>query len=94
MAAIVDTTDSLDMAKLCKGLKENLPSYAIPLFVRVMTAVPLTGTFKLKKTDLQQDGFNIQKIKDKLFLYDAKNVTYVQLSNEKYDDIMSGKIRL
>ncbi|CAH1365871.1 unnamed protein product [Tenebrio molitor] len=94
MVALVDNTKTLDLDKLCKGLKDNLPSYAVPLFVRVMDSVPMTGTFKLKKTDLQQEGFDIEKVKDRLFLYDAKNVTYVELTHNKYNDIMTGKIRL
>lgn len=54
----------------------------------------MTGTYKLKKNDLQQEGFDLEKIKDKLFLYDAKNVDYVELTRDKYDDIITGKIRL
>ncbi|RZC37226.1 long-chain fatty acid transport protein 4-like [Asbolus verrucosus] len=94
MVAIVDSQNTLDMGKLCRGLKKNLPSYAVPIFVRVMDSVPMTGTFKLKKTDLQQEGFNCDKIKDKLFLYDVKNVTYTKLTKDKYDDIVTGKVRL
>ncbi|XP_044265239.1 long-chain fatty acid transport protein 4-like [Tribolium madens] len=41
-----------------------------------------------------KEGFNLDKIEDKLFLYDAKNVDYVELTKEKYHDIMTGKIRL
>ncbi|EFA06666.2 long-chain fatty acid transport protein 4 [Tribolium castaneum] len=94
MVAIVDRNNTLNMKQFCLGLKNNLPSYAVPIFVRVMTTVPMTGTYKLKKTELQKEGFNLEKIQDKLFLYDAKNVDYIELTKEKYHDIMTGKVRL
>lgn len=52
------------------------------------------GTFKMKKTDLQQDGFNPGIIKDKLYYLDTKNGQYVALTEEIYDKINSGQIRL
>lgn len=94
MAAIVDPTDSLDKELLCKKLKENLPSYAFPIFLRVMKSVPLTGTYKLKKVDLQKDGYNVNEIEDKLYFYNAKLNKYEQLTKEIYDNIISGKVRL
>lgn len=94
MAAIVDPTDSLDKDLLCKRIKENLPSYAVPLFLRVMKSVPLTGTFKLKKVDLQKDGYDINQVQDKLYFYNAKLSKYEPLTKEIYDCIISGRLRL
>lgn len=94
MAAIVDPNGSLDTDLLCKRLKENLPSYAVPLFLRVMKSVPLTGTFKLKKVDLQRDGYDITRTEDKLYFYNAKANKYDPLTKEVYDSIVSGRARL
>lgn len=94
MAAIVDTTDSLDKDELCKKMKENLPSYALPIFLRVMKSVPLTGTYKLKKVDLQKDGYDINRIEDKVYFYNAKLNKYEPLTKEIYGNIISGKVRL
>lgn len=94
MAAIVDESNSLNLIELAKGLRKNLPAYACPVFLRIMPEVPLTGTFKLKKVDLQADGFNINKIKDKLYYYDPKASAYVPLTEKLYKDIMDGIIRL
>lgn len=94
MAAIVDPTDSLDKELLCKRMKENLPSYALPLFLRVMKSVPLTGTFKLKKVDLQRDGYDVNKVEDKLYFYNGKLNKYEPLTKEIYDSIINGKLRL
>ncbi|KAF2888102.1 hypothetical protein ILUMI_18071 [Ignelater luminosus] len=94
MVAIVDTNKTLDMEVLCKSLKENLPAYAIPIFVRVMESIELTGTYKLKKVSLQAEGYNINKIKDKVYFYNSKQKQYEVLTSEKYEQIMSGKTNL
>lgn len=94
MAAIVDPNNSLDIQKLSEAFKHNLPSYARPLFLRVMKEVPKTGTFKLKKVDLQKESYDPHIVKDKLYFFDAKKDTFVPLDINLYDDIHSGKIRL
>ncbi|KAF5290911.1 hypothetical protein FQR65_LT11493 [Abscondita terminalis] len=94
MAAIVDTDNSLDLKELAKGLKENLPSYAVPVFIRVMKSVPMTGTYKLKKTELQTDGYDLEKVKDQMYFYDNKSKTYVELTQQLYSDIVAGKISI
>jgi hypothetical protein len=52
-----------------------------------------TGTFKLKKKDLQHDGFDPVKIKDKLYYLNSSG-TYEHLNEEIYNHICTGKIRL
>lgn len=94
MAAIVDPDGGVNLDDLVKGLKSNLPSYAVPLFLRVMNEAPLTGTFKLKKVDLQQDGFDPSKIKDKLYFLDQKSGKFVVLDRKIFEDLDSGKMRL
>jgi hypothetical protein len=55
--------------------------------------VSLTGTFKMKKLDLQRDGIDPEQIKDKLY-YLNKSEAYECLTEEIYNQILSGKIRL
>jgi len=43
MAAIVDTEGSLDLEHLAEGVRKSLPTYARPLFLRVLKALPMTG---------------------------------------------------
>jgi solute carrier family 27 fatty acid transporter 1/4 len=50
------------------------------------------GTFKLKKLDLQAEGFNPCQIKDKMYFLSGGQ--YVPLTEKLYEDIMSGRIRL
>lgn len=93
MAAIVDVGNSIDLVKLTTGLRLKLPSYARPLFIRIIGEAQVTSTFKLRKVDLQKEGFNVTKIKDPIYFLNPDGV-YRLLTNEQYDDILSGKTRL
>ena len=43
MAAIVDESGTLDLSVLNHHLKNSLPAYARPVFIRVMNQVNTTG---------------------------------------------------
>lgn len=89
MAAIVDQKGELNMKEFAEGLKRSLPSYACPLFLRILKEIDVTGTFKLKKTVLQKEGFNPSTIKGKLYYFDGKCGEYVDLTPELYNKIAS-----
>lgn len=90
MAAIVDTEGKLDMEQLAVGIRACLPPYARPLFIRVLSELPMTTTFKLKKRDLQLDGYDIRKIKDPIYFLQG-NGSYRLFSQADYDVVSSGK---
>ncbi|BDH56272.1 long-chain-acyl-CoA synthetase [Tsukamurella sp. PLM1] len=46
-----------DGAALARGLRNDLPGYAIPLFVRVVPSLEVTSTFKSLKGELRKQGF-------------------------------------
>jgi len=48
MATISDPEGTLDLKALAAGVTKSLPSYAIPLFIRVVKEVDMTGKFTLK----------------------------------------------
>ncbi|HLS82455.1 MAG TPA: long-chain-acyl-CoA synthetase [Steroidobacter sp.] len=54
-----------------------LPSYAVPLFVRILREPDITSTFKLRKTDLQKLGCEPGPNGDPVYTLDAANRTYV-----------------
>lgn len=54
----------------------RLPRYAAPMFVRVTQAADLTSTFKLRKVDLQRQGYGPQFFSDPLFVRDESTRTY------------------
>ncbi|XP_026669358.1 long-chain fatty acid transport protein 4 [Ceratina calcarata] len=92
MAAIHDEKGTLDMNKLAVDLKEHLANYAIPRFIRILTKIDLTGTYKLKKKDLVDDGYDPRRIQDQLYYLNGKS-EYQSLTTEAYDQIQQGKIR-
>ncbi|KAM3962773.1 long-chain fatty acid transport protein 4 [Aphomia sociella] len=95
MCGIVDTDGSLDLVQLAQDLARDLPAYARPMFIRVMNSIDLTGTFKMKKTDLQKEAFDPNQVKkDKLYYLDSKLGRYLPLGPEEFEKIKNGQIRL
>lgn len=93
MAAIVDPDCLLDFKALAEGLDRALPSYARPIFLRIVKELEMTGTFKLKKINLQKEGFDPNKIQDKVY-FRSGNKEYVEVTPEIYEEIISGSAKL
>ncbi|KAI6173172.1 Long-chain-acyl-CoA synthetase family protein [Aphelenchoides besseyi] len=81
--------DLLD--ELAERLPEHLASFAIPLFLRICKQVNRTGTFKLKKSELQKQGFDpTQCGDDSLYYWNAIERKYLPLDSKMFFDIQSG----
>ena len=63
MVALVTKTD-IDLENLYNHLKNCLPSYAMPVILRVQKEIEITVTFKHKKVDLVKEGYNPQDVSD------------------------------
>lgn len=92
MAAILDADKTVDLDAVGDGVKKVLPAYARPQFIRLLSSVDMTGTFKLKKLDLQKEGYDPTQINDRLF-YLSTNGTYNELTKTIYDQIINGGVR-
>lgn len=80
MAALVlHPGASFDPAAFCALALERLPRYAAPLFLRLAATADMTGNYKLRKVDLQREGFDQTLVRDPLFVRDDKAKTYVPL---------------
>ena len=93
MSAIV-VNEGFDIAALSAHLAQRLPAYARPVFIRISSEIDATETFKQKKGDLAQQGFDPAAIPDPLFMADAKSGAYVPLDAETHARILDGSIRL
>jgi solute carrier family 27 fatty acid transporter 1/4 len=93
MAAIVDPEHKLDMENLANGIRSSLPAYARPVFIRVLPELPLTGTFKLIKRDLQAQGYNMDKVKEPIY-FQQGNGSYKLMTEKDFEDVKSGRARL
>ncbi|KAM9252697.1 long-chain fatty acid transport protein 6 [Dugong dugon] len=95
MASIIlKPNKSLDLEKVYDQVVTFLPGYACPPFLRIQEEMEKTGTFKLQKFRLVEEGFNPLKISDPLYFMDNLKKSYVPLTKELYDQIILGEIRL
>uniref|UniRef100_A0A8C7ZJV6 Arachidonate--CoA ligase n=1 Tax=Oryzias sinensis TaxID=183150 RepID=A0A8C7ZJV6_9TELE len=94
MAAIADPSHSSDLEKFVRDMEKVLPPYARPVFLRFLPEVNKTGTFKFQKTELRREGFDPTAVTDKLCFLDSSRGRYVQLDEELYRSILSGKHKL
>jgi fatty-acyl-CoA synthase len=93
MAALV-TGEGFDLAELRRALQERLPAYARPLFLRIVTAIELTGTFKLRKQELALEGYDPARVRDAVYVDDGGRNAYVRLDDELHERLQAGVLRL
>jgi len=84
--------DHLDLDYLSELFEEKLPSYARPVFLRITRELDITGTYKLKKRALQEEGIN-PHCQDPIFYFDIKTNKYLPLLKDVFENIMCQKIR-
>lgn len=88
MAALVlSDLDAFDGRAFYAYIEDRLPSYAAPIFVRLASAADMTSTFKLRKVDLQREGYDLDLVRDPLFVRDPAAQAYVALSAEKLAEL-------
>jgi fatty-acyl-CoA synthase len=92
MASLVVGAD-FDITDLAARLDASLPAYARPLFVRLRPELAVTGTFKHRKMDMVEDGFDPARIKEPLFVRDGDD-GYAPLTPETAAEIADGKLRI
>jgi fatty-acyl-CoA synthase len=81
MAAIVmQPGRQLDSAAFLDYCRARLPFYAIPLFIRVSGQADMTATFKLRKVDLQRQGYDPLQVSEPLLVRDDEAGEYVAYS--------------
>jgi fatty-acyl-CoA synthase len=93
MAALVVSRD-FDLEAFRMHAARNLPAYARPVFIRVLPALEATGTFKPRKQELVQEGFDPARIRDPLYVEDAALGAYMPLDAAAYLAIGEGRLRL
>ena len=93
MAALVVTAD-FDLAGFRAATAPRLPAYARPVFLRLLRNIALTGTFKPRKEDLVQAGFDPANIADALFFDDPRTHAYVPMDAASFAAISAGMIRV
>ena len=93
MAALV-VADGFDLARFRSEAAERLPEYARPLFLRLVPALEMTSTFKLKKQDLLAEGYDPSRTRDALYFDDTAMGGYIRLDGPLFERLVSGRQRL
>ena len=88
----LDNTE-LDLGKLLSLLKTELPQYALPVFIRIKAEIDITGTFKYKKADLKNEGYDTSKISEPLYVLIPGEKNYQLLTAEIEKDVNKGTHR-
>jgi len=84
MAALTleEGQNELDLEAFSAYVNRELPSYARPLFLRVEPEIDVTGTFKMVKGKLREEGYDPQKVSDPLFVMKPGSDRYEPLDAE------------
>jgi fatty-acyl-CoA synthase len=90
--ALLSLSGPLDLPGLLEGMRA-LPDYARPLFLRLAQKLEVTATFKHKKHDLAQEGFDPGRVADPLYVFDRATHAYVPLDAARFAAIGAGAMR-
>lgn len=91
MAALVmQQGAAFDAAGFWALALKRLPRYAAPLFVRLMDTPDMTGNYKLRKVELQKQGYDTAQTKDPMFVRNDKLQTYVPVTRESVEEALLG----
>ncbi|NXY81297.1 S27A2 synthetase, partial [Alcedo cyanopectus] len=77
-----------------RHVSAHLPNYARPRFIRIKNAIELTATFKYRKVQLVEEGFNPATIKDHLYFLDDKAKLYVHMTQDIYNSVKNHEFKL
>ncbi len=93
MAALVVAPD-FNLDDFARHADAALPAYARPLFLRLEPRIEMTGTFKHKKAQLAQDGFDPTKCAPGGLYFREPGSGFVRLTPEIHAAILAGGYRL
>ncbi|WP_123025344.1 long-chain-acyl-CoA synthetase FadD6 [Mycolicibacterium stellerae] len=89
-----------DGKALAKAAYDNLPGYAVPLFVRIVKELAHTSTFKSQKVDLRKEGYGgnsgegdeeANDIEDPIYVLSGRDEGYVEYYDDYLAEVKDGK---
>ena len=93
MAALVVNAD-FSMSEFRRAIASALPAYARPVFIRIVPAIELTGTFKLRKQELALEGYDPARVRDELYMDEPARQEYLPVDAALHERLQVGKVRL
>jgi fatty-acyl-CoA synthase len=92
--AALQVNGEFDLAAFRAEVATRLPPYARPVFLRIVSTLEATATFKPRKQDLMQAGFDPGRVSDPLYVDDPRSQRYVPLDAALFAAILSGELRI
>jgi fatty-acyl-CoA synthase len=89
-AVVVKEGAEFDGKSLAHTVYDNLPSYAVPLFVRVVKELEHTSTFKSKKGEVRKQGYG-PDVDDPIYVLEGRDEGYVDYYDEYPGEVAEGK---
>ena len=72
-------------------IAKKLPNYAQPVFIRIIDELETTGTFKLKKGELRNEAYHLDKVNgNKIYVKKPGEKSYSLLDEDYYKLIING----
>ncbi|MCH8502773.1 MAG: long-chain-acyl-CoA synthetase [Ectothiorhodospiraceae bacterium] len=84
----------LDGAALARHLRDALPAYAVPLFLRMRNGHETTSTCKYRKTDLKRQGFDPEAVSEPVYVLRDREQGYEPLTADMCQAIRQRKLTL
>mmetsp|Transcript_29046 Transcript_29046/g.46824 ORF Transcript_29046/g.46824 Transcript_29046/m.46824 type:complete len:659 (+) Transcript_29046:298-2274(+) len=87
MAAITPVDgklENLDLDGLVEHAHKNLPSYSIPLFLRIQPKMPVTATMKHQKVQLRKEGIDLNEVEDPIFWLNPEVKKYERFTSHHH----------
>jgi fatty-acyl-CoA synthase len=79
-----------DGKELADAFYGHLPSYAVPLFIRVVDSLAHTSTFKSQKVELRKQGYG-DEVTDSVYVLAGRDEGYVPFYADYPDEVVAGK---
>ena len=91
-----DGITDIDTTELYQYLKSQLPGYAVPIFLRTLTSVNATGTFKYQRSHLKQQSYHkaaFETARDRVYVVLPGTNEYIEADQQIIDKIDQGAYR-
>ncbi|HEC40098.1 MAG TPA: long-chain-acyl-CoA synthetase, partial [bacterium] len=90
---MVESASKIDIDSISRFVSDSLPKYSVPVFLRIRETLALTGSYKITKVGLKREEYDVEKITDPLYCWDASNKIYIPFNSDLYEQLKAGKLK-
>lgn len=82
-----------DYAELLSFFQQNMPAYAVPVFLRIQQQMETTGTFKYQKNTLKTQAFDPSKTDETILVWLPGEKQYCVVTSDIHSNIQASQYR-